>query len=883
MQRHIANCLRQPLYQPGGQSVLKSRNSRAVSVGMVRENNPYRLSPFATPSHYEILLRPDLDAFTFSGKVDIKLTITEATSTIELNANDLSISHASIDVSSGGRIPLTYELDTELEFLRLSSDTALEQGETWLHIEFSGELKDDLAGFYRSSYVDENGETRYLATTQFESTDARKAFPCFDEPDLKATYRVALEGRNEDVILSNYPEERTEDLGNGYRRVTFETTMRMSTYLLCFVVGPLAISETTTDSGVPLRIVTTPEKAHLTDFAMKVGHHALSFFTEWFQIPYPAPKLDMIGIPDFAMGAMENLGAITYRESLLVVDESNASKAELERAADVICHEIAHMWFGDLVTMKWWNGIWLNEAFATYMELLACDAFRSEWRRWDSFSLVRTSAMDTDSLPSTRSIECPVLAPADARDMFDLLTYEKGGAILRMLECYLGTDRMRTGVRHYLEKHRLSNAETSDLWDAIEEATGEPVREIMDTWVYQGGHPLITASEEDGRLLLRQLPFRLLGRDDDPIGSIGSSWVVPIHIRNAQGEHKLLLRSDSLLTEISTEGGITLNAGGVGVYRSRYEGALLASVGERYHDLSVLERYGLMSDAWASVLAETAPLGDYLELVRASTGERDPNVLRSILGAAAILNRVSSPASKQAVATFVRSIFGPILDDLGTEPLEDDTQDEAIVRAIAFEAMGNIVNEKEVIDAATEQFRLDMSGVKVLSPDIATAVLAVIAAHGDDTEFAFLLDRSRNPRDPQDRLRNLYSLTQFRSERLIARVAAMTLDEIRIQDAFIVLARLVANPAMGHVATRFIFANWEAILERFPPHSYETVLSGVSTLISDDSYLLAGEVFRFVEEHPLPTGVRMMAQNLERYRLNLRLRENYGHRIAELL
>ena len=316
------------------------------------------------------------------------------------------------------------------------------------------------------------------------------------------------------MALSNGPEIEREPIGDGRVRVRFADTMSMSTYLVAFVVGRLEITDPIDVDGVPLRLVHLPGKGHLARFALEAGEFSLRFFTEYYGIPYPDRKVDFVAIPDFAQGAMENTGLITYRESLLLVDPEHATQPELENIADVVAHELAHQWFGNLVTMRWWNGIWLNEAFATFMALVTVDAWRPDWEQWNTFARGATAAKEVDALRSTRAIEYPVHSPDDASGMFDVLTYQKGAAILRMLEQYLGADRFREGIRLYLARHAYGNTETHDLWHAIEEASGEPVRRIMDQWIWQGGYPLVTASPSADGVRLDQRRFLADGGTD---------------------------------------------------------------------------------------------------------------------------------------------------------------------------------------------------------------------------------------------------------------------------------------------------------------------------------------------------------------------------------
>src|SRR5215471_4891019 len=383
----------------------------------------YRLPKNVEPRRYEIRLEPDLKAFTFKGDESIAIAVLEPTTDIVLNALELEIDSATVE-AAGKRLRAAVAMEPEKERVHLRLSESLGPGEYTLKVAFRGILNDKLHGFYRSQYTDTAGRTHVLATTQFESTDARRAFPCWDEPELKASYKVVLVVDEHLAAISNAGEESARKLAGGKKEVTFKETMVMSTYLVAFIVGEFEATRLV-DAGTPLRIVYVPGKADLTPFAQWIGRFSLKFFADYYGLPYPGDKLDLIAIPDFASGAMENLGAITFRETALLVDEQNSTRSELERVADVVAHENAHMWFGDLVTMKWWNGLWLNEAFATFMEMLAVDAWKPEWRRWDSFTVSRAAAMQVDGLKSTRPIEFPGERTEEAAGMCDVLTYER--------------------------------------------------------------------------------------------------------------------------------------------------------------------------------------------------------------------------------------------------------------------------------------------------------------------------------------------------------------------------------------------------------------------------------------------------------------------------
>ena len=523
----------------------------------------YRLPRTVTPSRYELLLAPDLAAGSFEGSEDVTVTITEPVSEIVLNAVDLEIVRGALEAADGRRIEvemIRLDPDTERAHLTLKGDVSA--GEWTLHLDFRGELNDQLVGFYRSTYESADHGTEVIATTHFEATDARRAFPSWDEPDLKAVFAVTLIVAADLTALSNGPEIERTALDDGRVRVVFADTMPMSTYLVALVVGHLELTEPVDAGGVPTRVAHVPGKGPIAAFALEIGAHSLNWFAEYYGIPYPDAKVDHVALPDFAQGAMENLGCITYREAALLVDPATSTHGEQLDVAETVAHELAHMWFGDLVTMRWWNGLWLNEAFATFMAMLAVDAYRPDWEVWNQFARSRSAALEVDALVSTRSIEYPVHSPDDANGMFDTLTYLKGGAILRMLEQYLGADRFRDGIRRYLRKHAHGNTETHDLWDALEEETGEPVRRIMDTWIWQGGYPLISVTIADGGTLRFSQRRYSPSRPDDE-----TKWAVPLSVRQAAPARQRADRRDpgggrwGVVPMISPDAVVVANAG----------------------------------------------------------------------------------------------------------------------------------------------------------------------------------------------------------------------------------------------------------------------------------------------------------------------------------
>ncbi|MDP9075342.1 MAG: M1 family metallopeptidase, partial [Actinomycetota bacterium] len=608
----------------------------------------YRLPRTVLPDRYDLTLTPDLDSATFAGEARIRVNITAPVKKIVLNAVDLDILTAEVLSEDGTRhVPeVTYDPAEERVVLDLA--VAAFVGVWYLDLTFTGVLNDKLQGFYRSTFKGSDGQEQAIATTQFEATDARKAFPCWDEPDFKATFAVTLIVDGHLTAISNGAVMDDKDLGTGKRQVTFAETMPMSTYLVAFVVGPFELTDPVDVDGVPLRIATTPGKQRLTQFATQIGEASLRFLAGYFQIPYPSDKLDHIAIPDFAFGAMENLGCVTYRETALLVDAAAASRLELERVAEVVAHETAHMWFGDLVTMKWWNGIWLNEAFATFMELMVVDHFRPEWETWVSFGVSRSGALTVDGLRNSRPVEFAVGRPSEAEAMFDVLTYQKGAAVLRMLEQYLGAEPFRQGIARYLNEHRYGNTETTDLWDAIEAASGAPARSVMDSWIFQAGYPLISVdtTDEGRQLSISQARFLYAGDggsdgggDDGGGGGRGGGgggggggerWQVPITLRMSIGgqisEHRLLLSDAATTVALAAPlDWVVANSGAWGFYRVRYAESLLTPLRAVMHEqLAPLERLTVVSDTWSALLAGRVGLDDFLSLVTQLPAETDP-------------------------------------------------------------------------------------------------------------------------------------------------------------------------------------------------------------------------------------------------------------------
>ena len=835
------------------------------------DQNPYRLPRTIVPSRYELVLEPDLPAATFAGTVAVTVEVVEPTDTVVLNAIELELDEAAVELPDGRRLDAKVTLDDKAERATLTLAEEVPAGPATVHITFRGILNDKLHGFYRSTFKDDDGNELVLATTQMEATDARRAFPCWDEPDFKAVFAVTLVVDEDLLAISNAAEVGREPREAGRVAVRFADTMSMSTYLVAFVVGPLEATEAVDVDGTPLRVIHPPGKGALTPFALEVGAFCLRYFTEWFNIAYQGDKLDLVAIPDFAFGAMENLGCVTFRERLLLIDPSTATQAERQAVVDVIAHEIAHMWFGDLVTMKWWNGIWLNEAFATFMEMKATDAFRPDWQRWVDFGLSRSVAFDTDTLLNTRPIEFPVVSPEEAEGMFDVLTYEKGASVVRMLEQYLGEEQFRAGLRRYMERHQFGNTETTDLWDALEEETGEPVRRIADTWIFQGGYPevavaLVGDSGGGSTLSLTQRRFTYTPATEDQL------WAVPVVVGAGGDPVKVLLDDDSTQVELPGEvAWVNANVGANGFYRVRYSDELRDRLVERRAELTPLERFVLVDDTWAAVLAGSVDAASFLRLAESFTDETDLSVWERLTAGLGTLERVLAGEARAAFAARVRALVAPALERLGPDVRPDDDDRTRTLRGVLTSTAALVGDDEDAIARCRARLDAYLADPASVEASLAAAALAVGATLGDEALYDRLLDGYRKADNPQDRERLMYALARFRDPALLGRTLELSLTpEVRSQDAPYLLRDTITNRDNGAAAWAFVTSHWNDINERFPSNSIARMLSGARTLRDPSA---ARHVESFLAEHPVPQGEQQVRQHIERMWVTVALAE----------
>jgi puromycin-sensitive aminopeptidase len=820
------------------------------------------------PTHYDLRLELDLETFTFTGGTGIDLRVTEEIDSIVLNAAEVEIKSARL--SNDTEITeIVY--DDEMERATLALGSKLVPGSYRLDLDHSGIINDQLRGLYRSIYRDADGTEHALATSQCQSTDARRIFPCWDEPDFKATYQTTMVVADGLEAYSNTTELERVRLDDGRVEFRFDRTMKMSTYLLAFVAGPFETTEPRLVRGTPIRIIVPRGNLHLTDIAMENAVFCFEYLSDYYGIPYPGDKLDHIAIPDFAAGAMENVGLIAYRDAYLVIDPEKASQGELQNSVDVIGHEIAHQWFGNLVTMAWWEGAWLNEAFASFMELKATDAMRPEWKRWLTFANLEVPwAMGTDQLKSTRPIEFEVTAPAEVDQMFDAITYGKGSAVLHMLDEFIGVENFREGVGSYLRKHEYGNTVTTDLWEGLDGASEYPVSDIMNTWVYQRGFPQIELDPVDAGVRLAQRRYLVIPDESDT-----TQWKVPVQLRGVAGgerfELKILLEQHEVVVEIPGDiEWIVANAGGNGFYRTSYSGQLFDALLANIDSLGDNERYALVSDTLGFVRNGTIPTTNFLDLASRFADESEQAIWSVITGGLALIeHHALDEEARAGFESYVADLAGPALERLGWEVRDSDTDLDRKLRGDLITTMGNLAQDETVIARCQELVTALFSG-EPIDPEVATAALAVYARSGGSDEYEQLWNVYRESTTPLEKVRYLRSVAAVATEaEALSTLDKVTAGDIRTQDSFWVFARLLmgkAGPAVWERAR----TRWDNVLGAMPGMTRTRIAEGLSALSQPAA---AASVKAHFAEHPVPEAARSIEQNLEKLDANIALRE----------
>ena len=778
------------------------------------------------PQHYRIHLEPDLTSFTFKGRTEVMINAREPVTSITLNAVDLDIQECQISLDGSYEDAAFSELDEETQSFTIQLPQE-KQGKFEVLIEYTGSINNTMLGFYRSKYSDKEGQEKYIAVTQFEEVSARKAFPCFDQPALKATFDIEYVIDSHLTGISNMPVEEERELPDGKKRVKFERTPIMSTYLLFFGVGEFEIKEDRGD--VLLRAITTPGKVELAEEGLKFARECVTFLEDHFGTKYPLPKLDLIAVPDFAFGAMENWGAMTFRENLLLVYPGITSRKALQSLLITIAHEIVHMWFGDLVSPAEWKYLWLNESFATIYGEVAVDQQRPEWQTMESFLLETTAgALSRDSLKTNFAVELEDEARITSSTA--PIIYDKGGSVLRMAVAYLG-ETVKAALKDYFERHAFQSTESSDLWDAFGRAArDESIANMMITWVKQPGHPLIEVKKENGTLILSQERFTYLDG-----GKYEEEWIIPLTVltiddqgRKKVIKHILSTRSGKLELSDDVEA-FKLNHDQTGFFRVKYESSALEKLGKLINDKSIegLDRYGIQEDLFALVRRGDVSILDYLDYINAYYQKEDHHLpLRGIIKNLSLLNLVIQGPTGEKIKQAGKYLTEQILIRIGYEPKVDEL---LAISALRSSALWNaaLFGSQQAVDFSLGQFDKVIKTGANIHPDIADPVQR-IAAYSDSQSLEALIGRFEASDSEQERMILSVVLGCVQRENM-DKVVEFSLEEMPPRLQYIPLYMMSANPGLTPYLWEMFRKN-QAKLEKFHPLYFERILIGVISI-----------------------------------------------------
>ncbi|MGE0394530.1 MAG: M1 family metallopeptidase [Vicinamibacterales bacterium] len=823
-----------------------------------------RLPATVEPTHYALWFAPDFTTNTFTGTARIDVRSRARTATITLNAAELTIQSAT--VSSAGRTQTAeVVLDAKAETATLRVPTPIAAGAATVDLRFTGILNDQLRGFYLSTA---NGKK--YAVTQLEATDARRMFPGFDEPAFKATFDLSVTAPaaamaiSNGAVVSDVPGPQT-----GTHTVTFARTPRMSSYLVALLVGEFAC-RSGASGDVPVRVCSTPDKLPLTTFALDATIAQLKLLTDYFGIRYPFGKLDIIGIPDFSAGAMENAGAITFRESRLLADETRASLATRKAIAAVIGHELAHQWFGNLVTMKWWDDIWLNEGFATWVEKKPSATWKPEWNVELDDAADTLAALSTDSQASTRAIRMAVNTPAQINEVFDGIAYEKTAAVLRMTERFIGPDLFRKGVTSYLNRFAFSNAAGEDFWGEMTRVTGRPVDRIISSFVTQAGAPVVsvTTSCAANRASVSLTQSRFTGTPGAKAPA-AQTWTLPVCARAASGGPvvcKVVSKAaDTLSVPAPGCGPVLVNPDAAGYFLTEYapdEQRTLARTGST---LSAIERLRLAGDAWWMARAGRQDIGAYLDVAATYASETSPDVLDEVAGRLGyILGNIAAPSDRARFAAWIRSTFGPALKELGATPKPGDT-DQVLSRRATLITLVGVTGGDTATQAdarrLAERYFADQTAVP---GTLVPTVLRVAAISGDAALYDRYLQRMKaSENDPDEYRRLLSALTAFPGVALAERTLALAVsDDIRSQDVTTLVAGVLGRSDTRPAAWAYFTGNWTRFASKLDP--YQGMPGTVGSVGAFCSTADGEMVKQFFAANPVPSSARSLARALER-------------------
>lgn len=831
----------------------------------ISKKKSVRLPNHISPIKYDLTLKPDLEAFTFEGKELIELKIEKPTKEIILHCKDITIVTSEIIYNDKKEFAkISYQEKNETTTFLFKN--TIQKGKANLIVVFEGVINDKLRGFYKSTYSID-GQTKHLATTQFEATDARRAFPCFDEPAQKAIFDVSLIIPGEKTAISNTLPINIEEHEGEYKVVKFSPTPIMSTYLLAFIVGDFEFIEGwTKGKKTKVRVFTTKGKIHQAKFALDVAIKSLEFYNKYFDIPYPLEILDLIAIPDFESAAMENWGAVTFRETAILVDEEHTSLSNKQWVAIVIAHEIAHQWFGNLVTMHWWTDLWLNEGFASYMENLCVDQMFPNWHIWDLYLADRYAvALRLDSLANSHPIEVEVHHPNEISEIFDMVSYAKGSAVIRMVAEYVGYENFRDGLRYYLKKHSYKNTMTVDLWDAFEKVSKKPIKKMMENWTQKTGYPILAVSSKSNGFEIKQERF-FLSRISSRKSKEDTLWQVPIKYKVGKDLQSILFSKKSITIKTNVLG--KLNEGEGSFVRTSYDSETLRNLGKQIvsKKMSVKDRLGLARDIFA--IAEAGYIKGEVAM-EFSLYYRDESEYIVWSELASGINRlyrlVSNESFEKKYKTYALSLFSPLANKMGFSNKNKESHSAPFLRNLAI-ANAASFGDKDVIKKAQDIFKNRKS--KPIRADIRSTIYGVVASNGKEKDWKVFAKLYNNESFHEEKERFGYALTRFKDKKLLEKTLHFALSkDVRNQDAPFMLAQVWQNVNGRDAAWKFVKKNWKEIVKRYGEGGFISRL--LSPLEGHKTNEDLKDIKKFFKENIAPGADRTLEQVYERINSNI--------------
>ena len=825
--------------------------------------NAQRLPETARPENYKLTFTPDLENAKFEGDETIATRVLKPTNEITLNAVDIDFHDVTI-TSGGATQKGRVSPEKDKEMVVLSVDKQLAAGPATIHITYTGILNSEMRGLY----LGKDDQGRKYASTQFESTDARRAFPSFDEPDYKATFDITAVADKGLAAISNQ-KVMSDTPGPGDKHtVKFATTAKMSSYLAALVVGNFEYIEGEAD-GIPIRVYATTGKKEMGKFALESAEHILSYYDKYFGIKYPYGKLDLVGIPDFSPGAMENTGCITFREVILLIDEKEGSVDLKKTIASVIAHEMAHQWFGDLVTMKWWDDIWLNEGFATWMSSKPVEAWRPEWNFQLDDVANTGGTLNVDSLANTRPIHQAAETPAQIQELFDGIAYGKAAAVLRMLESYLGEETFRAGVNAYLKQHQYANATAEDFWDAQAKTSRKPVDQIMPTWVKQPGVPIInlkaqcTGSSTNVTLSQQRYYFdrAKLSEPNDQL------WQVPMCLKGSASDAtkcELLTKKEETFTLPGCSTWVLGNADATGYYRVGYQPEVVRDLASHAETkLSPAERISLENDIWASIRVGREPVGDYLAFAQGLQADRNRAVLEELLGGLNYIGRyMVTDQDRETYRTWLQNLLSPMMKDVGWEPKPGDSDEQKTLRSRLLFALGHDARDPEALKEARKIADQALADPSSVDHQLAASAFPLAALNGGADFYDKLMAALKNPKSPEEYYNYFFTLPEFTDPKLLQRTLDYSISpDVRSQDALQLVTSVLRNPAGQELAWTFIREHWSELEKAGGPFASAQVVQATSSFCDPG---MRDQVTEFFNAHKVAAAERSYKQSIER-------------------